>query len=284
MKRQNVKKVLLTQRDIEIFIQLWKWKFLSTHAIYRKFFNKTSMNVCYMRLLKLKKANYLDQIYLEVEEGFLWTLTSKSFEVVKQKLPDLKSYGYKSEHRFHDFWVNYCHVGPFLTENLSDYSVISEQQLRRYEKEIFPDWVPETTLHRPDGYWVYKNENKRKLTALEVELSYKSISKLERTLTFYRHSQTIDSVIWVSHSMVFLKNLKKKIELSVDESKQKHYFFKLNNLIENNWDALEEFTENPNLSYGSIVLNEDFKKPLKSVLKLNMFCMRDIKKKPIILS
>jgi hypothetical protein len=236
--------------------------------------------VCYLRLNKLKKDKYLDLIYIELIGGFCWGLTSKGFEVIKDRLPELKTYGFKSEHKHHDFWVNFCHQGPFLDNEIKDYALISEQQLRCYENSYFPEWIPSGELHRSDGYWIYKSENERKLISLEVELSQKSFTKFEETLSFYRHQQEINSVIWVCDNQPFLKRLKNKVLSSVNPSNQKHYFFNLNDLKENFWCALEKYAETNKKSFGEIILNQTYTKPIQELSKGSMTCIRDLRKKP----
>lgn len=88
--------------------------------------------------------------------------------------------GYKSENKEHDFWVTAIHLGDWLYQIPIGSALCSEQQLRRLHRDHYPEWVPKSTDHRPDGWWNINcgRPNNKSLIALEVELSRKSPIKI----------------------------------------------------------------------------------------------------------
>jgi hypothetical protein len=114
-------------------------------------------------------------------------------------LPELVEAGYKSENKEHDFWVTAIHLGDWICQIPSGKDICSEQQLRRFHRDSYPEWVPRYIDHRPDGWWNIGTDkpSHESLIALEVELSRKSPAEYRTIGDFYSTIVLPYQVIWV---------------------------------------------------------------------------------------
>lgn len=134
--------VTLTERDLKILRYLWRWKVLSTAALTEKFFPERSPITAYTRLWHLQDGNYIRLIPLSDGKRFVWGLDQKGLASIKNQLPDLREIGFKSENVEHDHLVSAIHIGEWLTTTTSDDYFFSEQELRRFHLDQYPEWVP----------------------------------------------------------------------------------------------------------------------------------------------
>lgn len=189
-----------TLRDEEIFNFLWRWKISSFKTIAHIFFSQTSLKLVYRRLSRLRKAGFLRQRLDESGRYRVWTLDKKGFAALVNRLPELEEYGFASENVEHDLLVNALHIGEWTKGRPPGVEIFTEQQLRRMKPEMYPDWVPNSKTHRPDGYTHIKNGNHSLTVAIEVELSVKSKDRYESTISFYDHYDSIDRILWLVSS------------------------------------------------------------------------------------
>ena len=101
-------------------------------------------------------------------------------------------------------------------------------------RDLERDRVPTDQTHRPDGYWMLHE----KVTALEVELSYKVSKEYYNIGQFYEWNKEIDAVIWVVQS----EALKKKMLFCFEKAQvgriDAHYFATVNEFLKNGWATL----------------------------------------------
>ena len=113
------------------------------------------------------------------------------------------------------------------------------QQLRRFNIDSYPKWVPHTKQHRPDGYWMIDTgkTNQESLVALEVELSRKASVSYSEVGNYYSNVINVSQVVWVVKSLsdarFILKNLTNGSALGAKE----HSFILLSHFIESKWLA-----------------------------------------------
>ncbi len=275
------KKIALTERDIEIFKSLWKWKISSTTILYKKFFFTSSMLRAYSRLKELEESGYLECKNL-FNDKFVWLLTSKSFKIIKEVLPQLQNEGYKSEAPLHDFLTSAFHEGAFLNSNLQHLILLSEQELRRLNPEHYPTGIPQSLLHRPDGYWYFNRDNK-KLIALEVELNHKSKADYELIFDFYEMQTQVDYVLWLIPSHYFANTLIKHFRHT-----SKHRFVSFKDFKEFGYEAkflkseldqtLSSFlTQNLGETKAELVLPSQILNLRKSPHRSNTLALLDLK-------
>ena len=247
-----MKKLQLTKRDFAILKALWKWKMLTAGAIWRGFFPGKSPVTVYVRLWHLRDAGFIDwQSIDQSGSGFVWCLTSKGFHLVRDELPDLEQEGYLSESIKHDLFVTASHLGEWLVTPPSQVELFSEQELRRIKKDAYPDWVPQTDVHRPDGYWRIPLLGQMVTIALEVELSQKSALRYRIMANVYGEFRDIFRVVWIVPSLAMARTIRNQIKDSCPDTVDVHNFMLQADFELSGWNAIFQhgFETGQSLSY-----------------------------------
>jgi hypothetical protein len=227
----------ITDRDYKMLRFLWKWKAVATIALARKFFPGVQSFSAYRRLLHLESDGYIGSYVVDGRFHEAWILKEKGFKYILPHLGDLHSQGYKSANYPHDFLATALHLGEWLTHQPENTQTYSEQQLRCYPAELWPSWVPRSTLHRPDGYSAYQSNEKRVVIAFEAELSLKGKKRYESAVTFYDNQPVIDYVFWLVDSKNTLNAVRRNFEKLQVRDWSKHQFILLSDFMQNGWMA-----------------------------------------------
>jgi len=217
---------------------LWKWKLLTTAAISARFFPNRYRSRAYNRLQDLKKHGLIEQRCDERGIRHHWVLTRRGYGAVRSALPDLKEDGFKSEYPEHDALVTAFHLGDWLLGSPGGVRFFSEQQLRRLELREYPDWVPRTEVHRPDGYWGFSMGGAIVPVALEVELTRKSNQEYEDVGFFYDEQERVERVLWVVPTKAAADRIQANIIKAARARAHIHDFVILGQFRERCWDAL----------------------------------------------
>lgn len=233
----------VTERDYKIFRYLWKWKVMSTAALARKFFSSGDPRTAYRRFIALEKAGYLASIRLEPRFHEVWTLNHKGFKFIREQLGELASCGYKSEHVNHDLLATAFHLGEWLTDQPEYTQNFSEQQLRRYPTDLWPNWVPRSTIHRPDGYSLYFEDDQPIVVAFETELSVKSKDRYQSVVAFYDAEASVRLVFWLVDTKNTIHTLRRCFEKFQMREFDKHHFILLSDFQKYGWRA--KFAKSP---------------------------------------
>ncbi|PWU17450.1 MAG: hypothetical protein C5B49_08890, partial [Bdellovibrio sp.] len=188
---------VITERDYLIFKMLWKWKALSTQAIALKFFPNATPYAAYIRLGRLEGSGYIQSIQVERPGFEVWTLAPRGYRIIKPRMVELAKDGFKSEFYCHDYLATAFHLGEWLTGQPDGGETFSEQQLLRIPEDLWPAWIPQSTLHRPDGYSLFHRGEKKSIVAFETELNPKSRCRYERHVAFYDSQESIEFVFWL---------------------------------------------------------------------------------------
>lgn len=211
---------------------LWKWKLVSTAALAAKFFPNLSTLTPYRRLMRLADSKYLQYIHRNDASGCGWCLTPKSYKQIRHLLGELRAEGFRSEYPNHDSIATAFHLGDWLTKQPEYTQTFSEQQLRRIPVELWDDWVPKSTIHRPDGYSLIFKGEERLVFAFEAELDLKPKPRYESVAAFYDLQQNINAVFWLVDSKSTANSMKRHFES-----------FNVRNLSKHNFVLTEEFRE-----------------------------------------
>lgn len=191
---------LRESKELPILAFIWKWKIATTSALYVRYFKGSAPITAYKRLRTLQKMGLLER-EIEARGGAsVWTLTRSGFDIVRELLPALQEEGYRSGNIRHDLIAQAVHLGNWLVKEPRGVVFFTEQQLRRYEPEEYPDWVPKSKKRKPDGYWRINGkdgEKSARVIALEVELSRKKEEEIRGIGYFYADEFRIDRVLWV---------------------------------------------------------------------------------------
>jgi len=188
------------RRDLPILAFLWKWKIATTSALCARFYRKWLPHSGYKRLRRLQRLGFIEREVDDRAEFSVWTLTKVGFEIVREYLPALREEGFRSENIRHDLIAQAAHLGNFLLKEPPGVTLFSEQQIRRFEPDAYPEWVPTSNKRKPDGYWRFTGSTAgraAKVVALEVELSRKKEDEIKGIGYFYADEFRIDRVLWV---------------------------------------------------------------------------------------
>mgnify|MGYP001378760067 CR=1 FL=1 len=235
--RRRGQPFMLTQRDCSIMMYIWRWKVASTRSIHEAINRNSSPYSTYKTLDRLER-NHMVECRLNLGERFhVWQLTEFGFHEIKQYLGPLKEDGFLSENQRHDRLVQAFQLGEWATHQFPKVVFFTEQDLRRRESECYPDWVPRVMDHRPDGYTRIIGVKRPWTLAMEVELSAKSMQKYEGILRFYRSTQLIDRVLWLTENSTVRDMLIRAKSCIHDDSNNYHVFVDLADYVKNGWDA-----------------------------------------------
>lgn len=235
MKGKSIK--LSYDRDLGIMIFLWQWKVATTAMLGLKFYQSARSTGIYQRLTRLEKAGFIRARSDVAGQRFAWTLTPKGYSAIKARLPDLKEDGFKSEKLGHDLLTNVVHLGDWIHGIPENYGFFTEQQLRRCDLSTYPDWVPNTDRHRPDGYWKIDSGDKPRVIALEVELSRKPDSWYRDVADFYQAWKRIFKVVWVVNQVKDAMRLPDKLKDRSDMKSDFHNFLAVGQIVNEGWQA-----------------------------------------------
>lgn len=230
-------KIQPTLRDRKILTFLWRWKLVSTAALYARYFASAKPMAAYNRLKKLENSGLVRQELIHHSTQFAWAISRKGFNFIKEDLPQLKRGNFKSDAPYHDALVTAIHLGEWLVDVPGGVKSFSEQQMKTYFPEHYPNWLPDIESHRPDGFWCISRGGSNKVTALEVQRSAQSKGWWESVQAFYDLSTGIDQVIWVCESSHGIKTLGQKFCMGAQGDRPKHFVFSLKDLFDKGWTA-----------------------------------------------
>jgi hypothetical protein len=229
--------VLSLDRDLRLLLFLWRWKLATTKALHARFFARSTLRWAYKRLWKIASAGYITSVPVELANGTAWTLTKQGFLAVRDQLPVLREDGFKSESLYHDMVCAAFHLGDWVAGQPTSVSVFPEQQLRRYELESYPSWIPKTTAHRPDGYTMVANGHDNRVFAIEVEISPKPIAVYQSLSSFYANHRNIDRVMWLVNRASFAEHLHSHLAAYDSQGAQLHNFIALGQFLKMGWSS-----------------------------------------------
>lgn len=226
--------------DRAVLLFLWEWKVSSTQAIALRFGHKMKNKglATYRRLRRLEILGYVRRKPDELAGSRLWTLTKKGFLCVLPLLPPLREEGFESEKPRHDRYVMAAHLGNDLEMDQSDIQKFTEQQLRRFETEAYPRWVPTDPSHRPDGYWLIPKQPKNLTIALEVELSRKTTADYAMAGAFYSRNALIDQVLWIVSQNSHAKSIEAAMRSENGSHRAIHSYFLVGEFREHGWESV----------------------------------------------
>ena len=228
----------LTPRDSQILKYIWRWKLASSTSIHEAINKLASKYATYKILDKLERSGFIGSYFDYEERFYVWQLTSKGFSVIRKKFDELSEEGYLSENPYHDRLVQAFHLGEWSTYNSPNAIFWTEQEMRRFDVVDYPEWVPKSKEHRPDGYTRLVGAKKVFTLAFEVELTKKRISKYEVTMQFFKHARQVDRVYWLVNSPYTRDEILKAKSCVNDESFNYHVFIDLEDFQKNGWDAM----------------------------------------------
>lgn len=233
---------------------LWKWKLVSSAALSARFFSSMKNPFsAYNYLNRLRLAHYITPRAEEEGRAYLWSLDRAGFDAISHHLPVLREAGYKSECPRHDWLTSAFHLGDWLIRAPSGVESFSEQELRRFDPEHYPRWVPRSQSHRPDGYWHRSEKNVARTLALEMELNRKKASSYQSVGSFYGEATQVGRVLWVVPTLSDAIYIDAALAKAPGARKSIHSFVMLESFIERGWSAQIESGPGKGLSVDSFM-------------------------------
>jgi len=194
------------------------------------------MKRTYNRLQDLTRFSFLEAKRDGIGQGTVWALTRSGYAAIRHRIPHLRSDGWQSENPLHDLLVSVVQLGDWLKEIPAHVDYFTEQELRHFDFELYPEWVPKTELHRPDGYWRIRDGNGFLTVALEVELHQKSRTEYAQVARFYDFQPSIDRVLWVVRGDAMAKMIQRTALDSITNPSP-HNFVQLSDFCRSGWQA-----------------------------------------------
>lgn len=228
---------LSNELDIPILLHIWKFKIASTQAIRHFLFKDSSLYAIYRRLYRMEKSKYVEVNFAKRGKHQFWTLTKLGYEAIEDLLPQLKEKGFKSESPMHDLIASAIHVADHDYCKTNNIRIFTEQELRRIDTNFYPENIPRTDRHRPDGYWITGSSKEPKLIALELELSQKINDSYESTGDFYSDYPQIDSVLWVVIRKGMISGMQKHLDIGSNQADSCHNFIILSDFMMHGWQT-----------------------------------------------
>jgi hypothetical protein len=263
----------LSESNVELLMFIWRWKIATTQLLWSKFFPERALRTVYNRLSDFRRTGLIKIQPDKEGRSAAWTLSKKGFDIVRDHLPKLQADVYQTENFHHDVLVQAIHLGEWWNELPEGVSILTEQELRCYEADRLPEWVPPPNGHRPDGYWRFESSGSQKTIALEIELHRKNLGEYGFVGDFYE-SYDVDRVIWFVDNPQMGRTIQEKIETHTLK-KTKHNFVLLGHYLKEGWKA--KIFSGPELGLtvqqllGSFIVKHPVVLPLPTRIDLRLF-------------
>jgi hypothetical protein len=204
-------RVVVTERDKNLFKSLNNYGFLSTKQVRKLFFNGVDKRTMLARLRALRKAKYLRFITGPELGQYVWYL-SKAGSKLFDSEPVIGSVNRNTLE--HDLLVNELR---FLLKDTGLFSNwTSSHRMRKYASDYFEDYDTSEPIV-PD--WIssleFKDQGKKPI-AIELELNYKGPKYMDRLFSKYVRQRSLSGV-WY-----FVKDA--SVGKRVLEDYRKHYY------------------------------------------------------------
>ncbi len=276
MKKINI---AITDQDQKCLMLLWRWKLLSTRALNLAIYPERTPYRCYRRLLTLEENDLIISTSSWDRKAVVWHLGKSGLDVISNNFVESIHTGFRSENKDHDFWVTAIHLGEWLMgtpENCANYT---EQELRKVNIENYPEWVPQTKQHRPDGYWKIglDKPGSESVIALEVELSKKTPMAYNEVGDFYSNMISPYQVIWVVRTDGDISYIHRHLKNGSSTQAREQSYILLSQFIESQWQSRILFGKNQGKSLIEILRTPVEPGQNHSSAKV----LLDVRKKPI---
>lgn len=276
--KKNV--VLSIERDVPLLLFLWKWKVSTPAALTRKFFTTCSRKTAYNRLLALRYAGLIQMRSDGYGQKFCCTLDKKGFEAIREYLPLLKEEGYKSERVGHDLLLAAFHLGDWFLDTPKTTTLFSEQQLRRLDPAAYPDWIPRSEQHRPDGYTRTQLGDRAATFAIEVELTHKRIDDYVNVAKFYGLFRNVTRVFWLVPRPSMAATLQEHMVQRARSDHNPHDFVLLDDFLKVGWAAHVECGPDEGKSLLTVLTGKVPEKYRQTTDPIPFLALLDTRKSP----
>jgi len=238
MKKGNLNIRLDGQRDLNLLVFLWRFKVATTATLTLKFFPAVAPATAYRRLWRLENGGFITSRADKAGRKYVWLLDKRGYEAIRGYLPyHLVEDGYKSEHIGHDLVATAFHLGDWLIDAPGGVRIFTEQQVRRYRKDGYPEYVCRYRPHVPDGYTFIPSANSGITIAFEAELNAKGQNDYSCLYRSYGAAR-VDYVFWLAPKLTTAKRIWRYVQKGLDNDKpQNHNFITYPGFLRKGWGA-----------------------------------------------
>lgn len=235
-KKKLTRPRLLTRHELETLKFLWRWKLANTLTLKTVVAPKRNIWKYYQLLRRLVIEGYIHDIADSHLQLSLFTLTKKGFQVISGGLNEQNQKRFQPQSVAHDYWATAFHLGEFVHGMPDNVELFSEQEINASETDCFPDWLPKSKVHIPDGYTLIKKPGIEVL-AIEVELSQKTMARYEEMIGFLDRQDEISRALWLCASERLIEKISQKIVSQKRIRPNMHNFVLLENFQKHGWQC-----------------------------------------------
>lgn len=183
----------------------------------------------------------------------LYQLTEYGFLRFKNGVDGFKEEGFASEAIWHDYLSVAFQLGIFASFNSKNIEIVTEQQLRRFQRKELPFWVPQAESHRPDGFTKFSHDNTTRIVAYEIETSVKSMDRYDSICQYYAKGTNVEVIFWLVKNKTHYQTIAKSILRTDASMLEKHIFILLPDFITCFWQAKTFCAQETGPSYVSVM-------------------------------
>ena len=213
------KGLYITERDIELFDLLFRYKTANAQQVLKFIYSTSSITNVRHRLKRLESLDLIKSDGHKTERQLcnLYHLTKKGFGFLKEQYGDYsKNFKLKSDCPNHDLQL--VEIGKKLEKSKHCEDYIPENILQSDEELCDDKEIEDFVKYRSDAYLAAKYQEEVFNVAIEYENTPKRISRYETIVDNYYFSPKVDIVFCFYRS----ENVKKHI-VSIEEKNWKDY-------------------------------------------------------------
>ncbi|HAR43127.1 MAG TPA: hypothetical protein DCS07_10955 [Bdellovibrionales bacterium] len=228
---------MFTDTDVKILHFLWRWKL--ARATDLQFFEgeHAPLSTIYQRTRRLSERKFIEPIHEQNRQPTWWQLSKKGFQAIRESLGDLKEEGCLTASCLHDQLVLAFHLGELARLRFPGVTFVTEQELKRKDQDLYPEWVPKLKDRRPDGFTRILTPERSWIVAIEVETSDKAQSRLYSQMRSYAYCKEVDYVLWLTGTPLIRDRLRQAMKFYQDRNPDPHRFVDLMDFIRAGWKA-----------------------------------------------
>lgn len=189
---------ILSDRDKEILLFLWRHRISTLAAIRAVFFPNGTNDEAYLTMRRLRWGSYVDMLKMDGTNKRVFCLHQRGYKyLVANCLPELRTKGFRPQSQYHDLFVAAVLLGRWARNRPRNVRLVSEQEMTSTVVEEIPADVRKTMDRTPDGLWIFSTATDSRAIALEVEISPKSTVRYEEICASYTSQIFFEHVVWI---------------------------------------------------------------------------------------
>lgn len=246
----------LTDQALKVLSFVWKWKVVSFPAIKRATLSKKSFWTCYRVVRNLVDNGLLAVVNAgSKSEPHLFQLTKEGFKLVNDRLKyELSENRFQAQSVVHDSINSAFHLGEFISGVPENVQLLSEQELQCLDPGLYPDGIPKSKEHIPDGFTIVTKESEpNAILAIEVEIKAKPLIRYDKVGLYYDMSPDVMAVLWLVGSPKTFSDISHRFLAIKVRRMMIHNFVYLDHFKSKGWQAEVVFGSYKGMSIKDIM-------------------------------